>query len=72
MRATLADFEPLWPAEQGLVEWLQAGNREEYIVSDALPSTDAPHDLRPFGKGPADSRRLYRGRRASGRRNLRA
>ncbi|MDP3860779.1 MAG: hypothetical protein Q8Q63_04260, partial [Phaeovulum sp.] len=42
----LAGFGELWPAEQRLVAWLQAGNREAFVVSPALPGPDAPREAR--------------------------
>lgn len=42
----LAGFGELWPAEQRLVAWLQAGNREAFVVSPALPGPDAPREVR--------------------------
>lgn len=38
----LADFEPLRPAEERLVKWLQAGNRKFLILSENVP--DGPSD----------------------------
>lgn len=33
----LPDFKDLAPVEQGLVDWLKAGNRKFYRVSDRMP-----------------------------------
>ncbi len=42
----LSDFTPLRPAEQQLVAWLQAGNREPCVISAQLPAPDAPAQMR--------------------------
>jgi hypothetical protein len=36
----LADFEPLGPAEQRLVDWLRAGNRGVCVISQGVPPSD--------------------------------
>jgi hypothetical protein len=48
MGKTLIDFGRLWPAEERLVAWLTAGNREAFWVSasGSLPSENAPKQVR--------------------------
>jgi hypothetical protein len=37
VRVKLPDFNDLSPVEQGLVDWLKAGKRMDYVVSDGVP-----------------------------------
>ncbi len=46
MTRRLQDFDPLWPAEQRLVEWIRAGNMDLCPISDGLPPEDAPDDVK--------------------------
>ena len=43
---TLDEFEPLWPAERKLVDWLRAGKREVCVIGSACPSSDASQEVR--------------------------
>ncbi len=46
MAKKLHDFAPIYEAEQRLVDWLQAGHREEFFVSRSLPPVAAPQAVR--------------------------
>lgn len=39
---TLAEFDPLGPAEQRLVDWLKAGNRGDCVISEGVPTAETP------------------------------
>jgi hypothetical protein len=51
VRVKLPDFKDLSPVEQGLVDWLRAGNRRVHVVPDTATKANTFRDLALGQKG---------------------